>query len=100
MSSLSSSKTVHEYFEQSKVSDWDIIGFLTKCSLEPYMKKIECYLTSLELIADTNDSQSRKKAQELIKLYKDLQDAYHSSLRDEPRKQCWGAVNSGTINGV
>ncbi|CAG8489095.1 3403_t:CDS:2 [Diversispora eburnea] len=60
---------------------------LLECSLEPYMKKIECYLTSLELIADTKNDQSREKAQELLELYK--------------QASTDGTINSlNTINGV
>ncbi|CAG8469939.1 12091_t:CDS:2, partial [Acaulospora colombiana] len=51
-------------------SDWDIIRFLNECNLEPYTKKIDCYLKSLLVISNTEDGQRRLKAQELLDLYK------------------------------
>jgi hypothetical protein len=65
-------KQVHEYFER-KASEWSIIGFLNTCNLELYSQKIECYLISLELIANakTGINQRREKAQELLNLYKE-----------------------------
>ncbi|RHZ57018.1 hypothetical protein Glove_395g68 [Diversispora epigaea] len=53
-------------------------------------EKIECYLTSLELITDTKDSQSRKKAQELIKLYK------QGNRPDKKRAKDWDNIRSCT----
>ncbi|CAG8819302.1 927_t:CDS:2 [Dentiscutata erythropus] len=78
---MSTSKTIHEYFGR-KVSDWDIVRFLDECTnIESYRQKIECYLSSLELIANTENGQRRKKALELQKLYRE------ASIR--PQKQCW-----------
>ncbi|CAG8644968.1 8676_t:CDS:10 [Cetraspora pellucida] len=95
---MSTSKTIHEYFRR-KVSDWDIVRFLNEyTNIESYRQKIECYLSSLELIANTENGQRRKKALELQKLYReasigwrgrDLRALYHSSLRTEPQKQYW-----------
>ncbi|CAG8735529.1 15085_t:CDS:1, partial [Acaulospora colombiana] len=58
-----------EYFDR-KASDCDIIRFLNECNLEPYTKKIDYYLKSLLVIANTEDGQRRLKAQELLDLYK------------------------------
>ncbi|CAG8608136.1 11299_t:CDS:2 [Diversispora eburnea] len=67
---MSTSKTIHEYFKR-KVSEWDIVGFLDECTdIESYRQKIECYLKSLELIADSEKGQRREKALELLKLYR------------------------------
>jgi hypothetical protein len=53
------------------VSDWDIVGFLDECtSIVSYRQKIECYLSSLEFIANTENDKRRKKAQVLLDAYK------------------------------
>ena len=44
----------HKYFEQE--SKWNILGFLDECVLEPFERKIECYIKCLETIADTGES--------------------------------------------
>ncbi|RHZ50407.1 hypothetical protein Glove_499g49 [Diversispora epigaea] len=60
---------IHEYFER-KASEWNILGFLEECDLEPYLKKIDEYLKCLEIIANTEEDQKREKAQELLDNYK------------------------------
>ncbi|CAG8681000.1 7481_t:CDS:10 [Funneliformis mosseae] len=66
---MSASETIHEYFER-KVSDWDIVRFLEECtSIGSYRQKIECYLSSLELIVNTENGQRREKAQVLLDAY-------------------------------
>ncbi|CAI2180659.1 6736_t:CDS:2 [Funneliformis geosporum] len=54
-------KTLHKYFEQ-KTSEWNILGFLESCDLEPYSKKIKEYLIK---IADTDEDQRRERAWKL-----------------------------------
>ena len=39
-------------------------------NIESYRQKIECYLSSLELIASTENGQRREKAQVLLDAYK------------------------------
>ncbi|CAG8621451.1 5067_t:CDS:2, partial [Ambispora leptoticha] len=78
---MPTSKMVHKYFEQ-KDSEWNIIGFLKSCDLEPYPKKIEEYLICLEKIADTDEGQRRERARKLLDNYK------QASLK--PQRQCWG----------
>ncbi|CAG8592814.1 5010_t:CDS:10 [Funneliformis caledonium] len=63
---MSTSETIHKYFER-KVSDWDIVRFLKECtSIGSYRQKIECYLSSLVLIANTENGQRCEKAQVLL----------------------------------
>lgn len=66
---MSSLKQVHKYFSR-KSSDWNIIDFLEECDLEPYRKKIEEYILSLEAIVKMEKDQRRENAQRLLDKYK------------------------------
>ncbi|CAG8609742.1 3248_t:CDS:2 [Racocetra persica] len=103
---MSTSKTIHEYFGR-KVSDWDIVRFLDECTnIESYRQKIECYLSSLELIANTENGQRRKKALELQKLYREA--SIRGNRPDKKRAKEWEKMHSysrihihrSTINGT
>ncbi|CAG8559811.1 9886_t:CDS:2, partial [Ambispora leptoticha] len=59
----------HKYFDR-KCSEWNILEFLDECELEPFGKKIECYLTSLEVIANCGTDRRRQLAQLLLDQYK------------------------------
>ncbi|CAG8679403.1 9199_t:CDS:2 [Ambispora leptoticha] len=112
---MSTSKTIHEYFGR-KVSDWDIVRFLDECTnIESYRQKIECYLSSLELIASTENGQRRKKALELQKLYREaflelkvLEPTDTGNRPDKKRAKEWEKMHSysrihihrSTINGT
>ncbi|GBB96861.1 hypothetical protein RclHR1_28560003 [Rhizophagus clarus] len=66
---MSKSKQIHKYFER-KTSEWNIIGFLGECNIEPFRKKIKCYLLSLESIPNTEEGRRCDKARQLIRNYK------------------------------
>ncbi|CAJ0766627.1 3501_t:CDS:2, partial [Entrophospora sp. SA101] len=51
-------------------ADWNILDFLEECSIEEYKKKVEAYLTSLEIIANTKKDIRSEQAQELLDKYK------------------------------
>ena len=59
----------HEYFDRT-YSEWNIIGFLNGCNVEPLRNKIGQYLTSLENIINTEKGKRRDKAQQLFNQYK------------------------------
>ncbi|CAG8630018.1 3427_t:CDS:10, partial [Paraglomus occultum] len=107
---------IHEYFKR-KVSEWDIVGFLNECTdIESYRQKIECYLKSLELIADSEKDQRCEKALELLKLYRQAifspsHKGYagaQGNYPDKKRSKEWEKVHSNmqinirrsTINGT
>ncbi|CAG8674551.1 5810_t:CDS:10, partial [Acaulospora morrowiae] len=59
----------YEYFDR-KSSKWDIIEFLNECDLEPFQKKIDCYLKCLEAIFANEHGVRKEKAKKLIDNYK------------------------------
>ncbi|CAG8755006.1 6875_t:CDS:2 [Dentiscutata erythropus] len=62
-------KIPHEYFKR-KWSEWNIQDFLDECNLKTFGQKIEEYLLSLEVIANTGENGRREKAQRLLDNYK------------------------------
>ena len=52
------------------MSEWNILGFLDVCNIEPFRNKIKCYLLSLEDIANTGEGRRKEKAQQLIRNYR------------------------------
>ena len=60
---------IHDYFKR-KYTEWDIVEFLEQCDLDTFGKKIECYLVSLEKIADLGDGRRSLKAKELLDNYR------------------------------
>ena len=57
-----SRKDIHKYFER-RASEWNVLGFLNTCDAEPFERKIDCYLSSLDMIADDEkDCRSKDKA--------------------------------------
>ncbi|CAG8648984.1 2125_t:CDS:2, partial [Funneliformis caledonium] len=60
---------IHKYFER-KVSEWNILGFLSECNIEPFRNKIKCYLLSLEDIASTEEGRRKEKVRQLIRNYR------------------------------
>ncbi|CAG8505045.1 15406_t:CDS:2 [Dentiscutata erythropus] len=50
---------VHKYFKH-KYSDWNIVGFLNNCDLEPFQRKIDAYIKSLEKINMEKGGRQRK----------------------------------------
>ncbi|CAG8527778.1 7277_t:CDS:2, partial [Cetraspora pellucida] len=63
-------KFANRFKLESKSSSWNIVDFLEECDLEPYRKKIEEYLLSLETIVKMEKDQRRENAQKLLDKYK------------------------------
>ncbi|KAF0337384.1 hypothetical protein F8M41_016505 [Gigaspora margarita] len=61
---------IHENCFKRKVQDWNVIDFLDECELPSFRQKIECYLSSLEMIIAIEKGQKREKAQFLFDKYK------------------------------
>ncbi|CAG8641702.1 1503_t:CDS:2, partial [Paraglomus occultum] len=61
--------SIHEYFERAS-SKWNVTDFLEECDLEPYHRKIESYISSLEIIADIEKGKRRDKARLLLNNYR------------------------------
>ena len=61
---------LHKYFERA-YSDWNILGFLNECEVEPFDQKISYYISCLEKIANIKEERyMRKKVQILLDRYK------------------------------
>ncbi|CAG8785860.1 3840_t:CDS:2, partial [Cetraspora pellucida] len=94
---------VHKYFER-KASEWNIVGFLNECEIEPFERKIESYITSLEHIANNEKNRWREVAQSLIDKYKKRVEGQRSHNHIHLRGNINGmTINSGTvrtINGI
>ncbi|CAB5373632.1 unnamed protein product [Rhizophagus irregularis] len=58
-----------EYFER-KYSEWNILGFLNKCEVEPFVRKMSYYISCLETIANQEEGGRREKAQCLLDRYR------------------------------
>ena len=54
---------------KKKASEWNIMDFLNKCELEPFECKINCYLLSLDNIANKESSTRAKK---LLEKYREV----------------------------
>jgi hypothetical protein len=61
----------YKYFER-KSSEWNITDFLDKCDLEPYEKKIDCYVKCLTTIAESEDGFKRDKARLLLSRFQEV----------------------------
>ena len=60
----------HKYFERA-YSDWNILGFLNECEVEPFDQKLSYYISCLKKIANNKEEGYRhKKAQALLDRYK------------------------------
>ncbi|CAG8709332.1 26634_t:CDS:10 [Dentiscutata erythropus] len=59
---------IHKYFD-CKCNKWNIVGFLNECDIEPFDKKIDEYLKSLEKI-DRKEGRRQKKAHQLLDRYR------------------------------
>ncbi|CAI2183614.1 16104_t:CDS:10 [Funneliformis geosporum] len=60
----------HKYFERA-YSDWNILGFLNECEVEPFDQKLSYYISCLKKIANNKEEgYRRKKAQALLDRYK------------------------------
>ncbi|RUP49786.1 hypothetical protein BC936DRAFT_141507 [Jimgerdemannia flammicorona] len=61
-------KTTHKYFKKKSL-DWNIIDFLNSCGIEPFERKIECYLSCLKAISRNGKGCRSDKAQQLLNRY-------------------------------
>jgi hypothetical protein len=70
--SENSESRAYEYYDyfDIKCSEWNILGFLKQCNVEPFDVKIDYYLKCLENIVRCELGNRQKKAQELIDRYR------------------------------
>lgn len=68
-SQFMSGNRAHEYFDR-RCTKWNIREFLDECKLEPFKRKIDCYLASLQNIANREDHLRSERAQQLLDKYK------------------------------
>ncbi|CAG8777721.1 11256_t:CDS:2, partial [Acaulospora morrowiae] len=61
---------IHEYFNR-KFVDWNIIDFLRECKEEPFQRKIDKYLKSLETIVEREKGKRKTMAETLLQRYKE-----------------------------
>lgn len=64
------SKEIHKYFCR-KSSDWRIIDFLNENDIEPFEKKIDVYIKSLNNIIALEKGKRRERALTLLEKYKE-----------------------------
>ena len=60
---------IHEFFNREP-ENWDILTFLEECNIPLFKQKIESYLTSLEVISNTQKGPKRERADKLLNLYR------------------------------
>ncbi|CAG8631033.1 22396_t:CDS:10, partial [Racocetra persica] len=68
----------HKYFERAYFQ-WNILEFLKECEVEPFDRKISCYIACLETIANNEEGCRRERAQYLLDQYR------KASTGDSPR---------------
>ncbi|CAG8516625.1 16529_t:CDS:2 [Dentiscutata heterogama] len=56
---------IHGYFDRAS-KEWNIRDFLEECELEPFEQKIDCYVKSLQAIANSKNDDRSKTAQQLL----------------------------------
>ncbi|GET60602.1 hypothetical protein GLOIN_2v1665780 [Rhizophagus irregularis DAOM 181602=DAOM 197198] len=66
-----SDKKIHRYFLSRESSKWDIVDFLEESSEEPFEKKIDVYIKSLNNLANYKRGKQRERALTLIDKYKE-----------------------------
>ncbi|CAB4380004.1 unnamed protein product [Rhizophagus irregularis] len=69
-----SNVVTHEYFNR-KASEWCIIGFLSESNDLTFRQQVNCYVSSLESIANTEEGRRKRKAQQLLDDYRQGSDA-------------------------
>ncbi|CAG8539507.1 13614_t:CDS:2 [Ambispora gerdemannii] len=88
------SRTPHKYFGR-KSSEWGILGFLNECDLEPFERKLDCYLKDLEYIVNVDKGIRKQRAQLLLNNYRLVSISFlmleiqngDEMLDDQPDKQ-------------
>ena len=61
--------SMNEYFKRTS-KDWNILGFLNECNIEPLDRKLDCYTKSLEAIVNREEGDRKERAQLLLNKYK------------------------------
>jgi hypothetical protein len=59
---------IHEYFNR-KTADWGVLDFLNECGIEPFEKKIDTYIKSLNNIVKFEGGKRNKRACILLERY-------------------------------
>ena len=70
-----SRKNIHKYFER-KTSECNVLGFLNECDIEPFERKIDCYTSSLDMIADNEKDCRREEALKLLNKYREVSKSF------------------------
>ncbi|CAB4487782.1 unnamed protein product [Rhizophagus irregularis] len=86
-------KLIMNYFTKKHLSN--VIDFLEKCDLEPFDKKVNQYIRSLDFIAGDKDEQvcRRRKADALLKRYR------NGSKPDQKRAKDWEQKRKSSVTG-
>lgn len=66
-----SDKKIHQYFLNQESSKWDIVNFLEESSKEPFEKKIDVYIKSLNNLANYKRGKQCERVLMLIDKYKE-----------------------------
>ncbi|CAG8639237.1 10276_t:CDS:2, partial [Diversispora eburnea] len=64
------SDEIHEYFNR-KSSEWNISDFLGESNEEPFQRKIDRYIKSLDIIVDREEGRRKEKAEYLLQRYRE-----------------------------
>ena len=59
---------IHEYFDR-KSADWGILNFMNECGIEPFEKKIDAYVKSLNGIINNEQGKRNERARILLERY-------------------------------
>ncbi|CAG8708759.1 10088_t:CDS:2 [Cetraspora pellucida] len=73
---------IHEFFNRDP-ENWNILTFLEECDIPLFKQKIESYLTSLEVISNTQKGPKRERANKLLDQYRQaiFETSYEAVLR-------------------
>ncbi|RUS27053.1 LOW QUALITY PROTEIN: hypothetical protein BC938DRAFT_483770 [Jimgerdemannia flammicorona] len=83
-----SGRQVHKYFER-KPSEWNVLGFLEECDREPFQTMITRYLTSLEIISQTERGRKQERAKQLWLRTLLIPRTIHGDRSDRKKAQKW-----------
>ncbi|GBB97123.1 hypothetical protein RclHR1_02920008 [Rhizophagus clarus] len=92
-----------EYFNRKDPESWTVVDFLNECDLEPFNRKIDFYVKSLETFTKSDQVSKRERAQMLLDRYKKSPQPDRKNAREwEKKRSCTHTTIScisGTIKG-
>src|SRR5690242_7440377 len=80
----------YEYFSRDP-NTWSIIDFLKQCDLEPFERKIDHYIKSLDEIVASDQTSRRECARKLIDSYKEGSEILFYRYRRQKWRDWWPA---------